>query len=259
MTSNPQIKSRILRILQLFDRERVWMVEDIAREMSVSVSSAYRDIQELCRAGFLDPVTGAGYVLGPAFIQYDWRIRQSDPLIRVAAPQMRTLLDRTTQRATAVLCRRFRDCVISVHEEAGSAPHVQTTYERGVAMPLFVGASSKVILAHLDDRTLKRTYLNEEEKIRTGTGAGTWKEFRDQLREIRRSGFAMTISEVKAGRAGIAAPISAERQVIAGISLVLGEEEMTAETRRTFPAEVMAAARRISEELGEQEVLAPRG
>lgn len=54
-------------------RGRPWplTVEEIAQETGVSQSSAYRDVQELCRAGFLDPVIGAGYVLGPAFIEYD--------------------------------------------------------------------------------------------------------------------------------------------------------------------------------------------
>jgi len=171
------MRSRILRILQLFDAQHVWTVEAIAQKMDVSVSSAYRDVQELSRAGFLDPVAGAGYVLGPAFIEYDRLIRTSDPLIGAAAPVMHQLLADTTQEGSAILCRRYRDCVMCVHQERGTASRARSFYERGVAMPLFIGAASKVILANLDERTLKRSYLENREQIRNATGCEDLKTF----------------------------------------------------------------------------------
>ena len=43
--------------------------------------------------------------------------------------------------------------------------HLPASYERGMEMPIFLGATSKVILAHLPDRILKKTYLNHESTI----------------------------------------------------------------------------------------------
>ena len=243
--------SRILEVLGLF-RNHAWplTVEDIARETGVSQSSAYRDVQELCRTGFLDPVSGAGYVLGPAFIEYDRLSRQGDRLLPVAAPLMRELLAATTQRAAAILCRRYRDTVMCVHQEHGSEPHPITTYERGVAMPLFAGASSKVVLAHLDDRALKRIYLENERNIRDRLGHADWKAFKAEVRAIRRAGVVETISEVAQGRAGIAAPVLLNRQVIAGISLVLADDVLAADPER-YRAAVIASAAAISEKLAD--------
>jgi DNA-binding IclR family transcriptional regulator len=234
-------RNRILHILRLFERQTVWTVEAIGREMGTSTSSAYRDVQELCQAGFLAPVVGSGYVLGPAFIQYDRLVRMSDPLIRHAMPTMHALLERTTQRAVAVLSRRYRDEVMCVHQEVGSAPHPLTVYERGVAMPLFSGATSKAILAHLSERTLERIYLEHEDALRRG-GCTGWKAFREQLEAIRTAGYAVTVSEVASGRVGVAAPIHASGQVIGGLSLVMHEPDYDS---MRFPAEVVAAAQAI--------------
>lgn len=241
--------SRILQVLALFrGRPGPLTVEEIARETGVSQSSAYRDVQDLSRAGFLDPVMGAGYVLGPAFIEYDRLLRQGDTLIPLASEIMRRLLDETTQHATAILCRRYRDTVMCVHQEHGSAPHPITTYERGVAMPLFAGASSKVILAHLEDRALKRIYLDNEDTIRARLGHGDWNAFKAEVRNIRRAGVVETASEVAPGRAGVAAPVLVNKQVIAGVSLVLAEEEL-AGTAARFRDAVIRAGRAISEEI----------
>jgi DNA-binding IclR family transcriptional regulator len=169
--------NRLLAILDLFDAARpVWTVEAIGAALRVPTSTLYRHVRELVRAGFLDPVTGAGYALGPAFIRYDRVLRQTDALIRVASPIMGQLLERTTQNATVILCRRFRDGVMCVHDVHGIAPHSPTSYERGVAMPLFLGATSKVILAHLPDRTLKRVYCANEAVIRPTCRIGRSRE-----------------------------------------------------------------------------------
>ncbi|WP_341989669.1 IclR family transcriptional regulator C-terminal domain-containing protein [Azorhizobium sp. AG788] len=244
--------SRILQVLGLFRLDPgPWTVEAIAREMDVSQSSAYRDVQELSRFGFLDPVTGAGYVLGPAFIEYDRLSRQGDTLLKVAAPALRHLLETTTQSATAIICRRYRDMVMCVHQEAGLSPHPFTAYERGVAMPLFAGASSKVVLAHLDDRSLKRIYLDNAATIRERLGYGDWKAFKDQLRAIRKAGVVETASEVAEGRVGIAAPVFAEGQVVAGVSLVFNAADVPIDAVPGFRAAVMAVGDAISRRIAE--------
>lgn len=244
--------SRVLQVLALFRADPgPWTVEAIANAMNVSQSSAYRDVQDLVRNGFLDPVTGAGYVLGPAFIEYDRLLRKGDPLIRIAADILRNLLGRTTQNATAILCRRYRDTVMCVHQEHGAGPHPPTSYERGVAMPLFVGASSKVVLAHLDDRALKRIYLDNEGEIHARLGGMDWKTFKAEARAIRKNGYVTTISEVAEGRCGVAAPVLVDRQVIAGVSLVMSTNEWNGQRLQQLVAAVRESARHISEQLAD--------
>ena len=64
--------NRLLGILQLFENHRsVWTVDEISQALGMSVSTAYRHVRDLVKAGFVNPVTGAGYSLGPGFIRYD--------------------------------------------------------------------------------------------------------------------------------------------------------------------------------------------
>ena len=253
--SEAKAGSRALRVLRLFEGEaRVLTVEAIARALETSASSAYRVVQDLSRAGFLDPVAEAGYVLGPAFIRYDYLIRRSDPLIEVALPVMRSLIERTTQSATAVLSRRFRDRVMCVHQEQGADPHPAPAYQRGVAMPLFSGATSKIILAHLDARSLRRLMTEggyPADAVRRD-GIGT------ELRVIRRAGYAVTRSEVTEGTCGIAAPIRLGHSVIGGVSLVFDEAIMPDAGPECFASEVKAAGSSISEKLAADRSLVSR-
>lgn len=222
----------------------------MGRALDVSTSTAYRYVKELCAAGFLDPVTGAGYALGPAIIQYDYFLRTADPVIQHAIPGMRKLITLSDPRVDVILCRRFKDRVLCVHQENGPEPHPPTTYARGVAMPLFLGATSKVILANLPERGLRRFYLDNEEQIRASGRVRTWKEFKEELKKVRRTGYCLTVSEVARERAGLAAPIFRDDQVIASISIVTPSHvfEEIQKSADIIP-EILGVAREISESL----------
>ncbi len=239
-------RNRTLHILQLFERKTLWTVEEIAVEMGVSISSAYRDVKELSNLGFLALSARSEYMLGPAFIRYDLLMRQGDPLVKAASEPMLALLSRTTQHAVALISRRFRDQVMCVYQVKGTDHPPSSTYERGVALPMFKGATSKAILAHLGDRALKQVYLNHEHEIRESAGLGGWKDFAKQMKAIREAGVACTDSEVAQGRVGIAAPVFGEGQVVAGVSLVF---ELTQFDAAVFTTEVTRCAQEISEAL----------
>jgi DNA-binding IclR family transcriptional regulator len=250
---------RLLAILQLFESGRfVWTVEDIGAALGMPTSTTYRHVRSLVQGGLLDPVSGAGYVLGPGFIRYDRILRQNDRIIQAAAPVMRDLLARTSQHATVILCRRFKDCVMCVHEVEGTRPHPATSYERGVAMPMFAGATSRVILANLPDRTLKSVYLANEKAIRRSLKVHDWRHFKDQFREIQRAGYALTDSEIAKGRIGLAAPISRNGQVVAGISLVAIPSKTERSRVAGYVPHVIAAAAKISKALSKDKADNPR-
>jgi DNA-binding IclR family transcriptional regulator len=243
-----EITSRVLRLLQLFSPARpLWTVEQVASALEVSTSSAYRYVQDLLVTGFLDPVQG-GYMLGPALIELDYLIRQHDPLIRAAAPFMRALLEQTTQQGAVILCRRFRDRVMCIHQEHGAEPHPTVGYERGVGMPLFVGATSRVILANEAPRIQRRIYLENEEDIRSKGLVSGWKEFTALAASIRRQGYAESASEVTPNVRGIAAPIFQATKLAAAVSLVV-DASVRPDMVSQWRDHVVIAARDLSETL----------
>jgi len=237
---------QLLSILQLFTPERPeWTVEEASKEISVSVSTAYRYFRSLCNVGLLDRFNNGNYILGPAIIEYDRRIRLIDPLINVARPAMQRLVARSQNIGVALLCRTYRNCVMCVHQELGT-PEDHLGYERGRPMPMFLGASSKIILANLPSRQARWFFTRFHEEIAQAGLGSNWDEVKVNLRRIRKIGVHVTRGEVDAGRVGIAAPVFASRgNVIGSISLVLFEKDATPEIIANSSALVQAAGREI--------------
>ena len=137
-------------MLGLFTVEQPqWTVEDAAGQLGVSATTAYRYFKQLTGAGLISPVAGASYTLGPAIIQMDRQIQVSDPVLRAARGVMHTLIRARATARPLLLCRLFHDRVMCVHQVLGRGPQAPVSYERGRLMPLFRGATSKIILAHL--------------------------------------------------------------------------------------------------------------
>jgi DNA-binding IclR family transcriptional regulator len=244
--------NRTLAVLELFqDDPRPLSVEQMALRLSLPVSTLYRSIRDLAAGGYLDSIGGAGYALGPAFIRYDQTLRRNDQLITLADPVMRKLLTSTSQNAVSILCRRFRDCVMCVHQVHGRKPHEAPRYERGVAMPMFRGATSKAILANLDMRMLKNVYLKNEAEIHRAMAVTDWPSFRAEMRELKKAGWVITASEIAKGRVGIAAPIQRSGQVVGSLSLILTPNATERRRLNEYGALVANAADLISDQQGQ--------
>lgn len=217
---------RALGVLRLFTEEcPEWTVEAAAREIGLSQSTAYQYFRSLVDAGMLSTYKTGLYVIGPAIIELDRQTRRRDPLILSALEEMDRLSAALTGDDDVVLlCRLYKLDVMCVDQRAPAYPHQLVSYERGRPMPLDRGAASKVILAHLPPRVLRRYF---DQNHADGSEAA-WTEFRRPLRAIRRSGLCITHGELDAGRVGLSAPIFApEGDVVGSIGLVISESSLT--------------------------------
>jgi DNA-binding IclR family transcriptional regulator len=238
---------RLLAVLALFTAEAAqWTVDGVAEELGVSVPTTYRYFKKLTKAGLISPVSGAGYTLGPAIIQMDRQIQISDPMLNAARGVMIALARDAGDGATVLLCRLFHDRVMCVHQIMGRGPQAPVSYERGRLMPLFRGATSKIILAHLRSRTLKALFTREAAEIAAAGLGGSWEEFRRGLAAIRRAGVCVSHGEIDAGRVGIAAPVfDRERTVLGSLSIALGEAHADASLMRRLAPLTTKGAREI--------------
>jgi DNA-binding IclR family transcriptional regulator len=240
------MSDRAFQLLGLFSLEQpAWTVEQIAPELGVAVSSAYRLIGRLVKAGLVDAVTPGRYVLGPAIIELDRQIQLTDPLVHAARPVMDYLIGFAPEGSTILLCRAFRDAVLCVHQVA-SGPQAPVSYERGRPRPLFRGATSKAILAFMPRRVLKRLYSTRALEIEAAGLGGDWKEFLAKLRVWRVAGHVLANSEVDQARFGIAAPVlGADRKAIGSLSFVLEVDKADERTVNRLAPMVISAAREI--------------
>ncbi|HTI67918.1 MAG TPA: IclR family transcriptional regulator [Caulobacteraceae bacterium] len=244
---------RLLSVLWLFSTERsVLEVEEIARTLHISLSTAYRYVGQLCESGFLAPMGSLGYALGPAIIELDRQIRLADPLVQSAAPVLRRLLQDVDPAATVLLCRLYRDQVMCVAQNPGRNARIGISYERGRPMPMLRGAPSKAILAHLPSRAAERLWVAQSPELRHSQG--DWKAFRAHLTKIRKAGVAVSHSEIDAGVVGVAACVfDSQGRPIGAIAAVLPEDTASPPVIARVSTLTRASADEITATLFERE------
>jgi DNA-binding IclR family transcriptional regulator len=241
---------RVLGLLDLFTVEKpIWTVDAIAKCRDVARVTVYRYVKALVDTGFLAPVGGeAGYALGPRFVEIDRQIRVSDPLIRVGAPVIAGLMDKGVD--TQILCKFYGTQVLSIYEHQTN-PLVHSSFERGRPFPLFRGAPSKCILAHLSGQQLQRLFLYHTNEISAAGLGHDWIEFRENMKAIRKIGYAVA-SDIDPMLLGVSAPIfSAPAVVTACICLVRRKEETTDQYIEYLGKLAIEAGRSISASLQE--------
>jgi DNA-binding IclR family transcriptional regulator len=214
---------RLLAVLALFTIAcPQWTVEAVAEKLGVSATTSYRYFKRLTKAGLISPVSGAGYTLGPAIIQMERQIQATDPMLTAARGPMVDLIQYAAEGSTVLLCRLFHDRVMCMHQVMGRGPQEPVSYERGRLMPLYRGATSKIILAHLPARTLKSLFTHDAGEIATAGLGESLDAFRRALAALRRTGACVSHGEIDPGRIGIAAPIfDRDRAVLGSLSLAL--------------------------------------
>jgi DNA-binding IclR family transcriptional regulator len=214
---------RVLAVLNLFTMERPeWTVETAARELDLSQSTAYQYFRSLVKARLLVAFKTGRYVIGPAIIELDRQMRALDPLIGGAAPTIQSLSESLPIEGLILLCRIYGRTVMCVDQHALAQCGFAVSYERGRPMPLIRGAHSKVILAHLPPRILRRYYDDNSTAI-TAAGLGpTWKVFQSTLRKLRKAVVCVSHGEVDRGFVGISGPVfGPDEEILGSFGLVI--------------------------------------
>ena len=215
---------RLLRVLDLFSpRQPAWTPPEAARALKISRASAYRYFQLLQDAGFVEQVAAHRYALGPRIVELDRQIRLADPLVQASADEMVKLAKETG--GIVLLCRLHKDRVLCIHQERGPRAPRFVSYERGRAMPLDRGATSKVILAFLPQ----------------GNAKG--------LEEIRKERLCIAYGEVDPDACGVAVPLEERSRVVGSLSVVLPAALAKGRLLRSIVRLVREAGRRIESEL----------
>jgi DNA-binding IclR family transcriptional regulator len=236
---------RMFDVLSLFSLERpLWTVDEATAALKHSRSTVYRYIRTLVRAGLLVSV-GRSYGLGPRIVELDQQMRLTDPLLRVAQPQLAQL--RRRLNAVVLLMRLFHDRIICIHEEWDEGTGVPAA-GRGRAVSFFRGATSKVILAHLPTRRLKSLYLNHAKDIAKAGLGSSWNAFAVNLREVRRCGYHISVvGELTKDVFSIAVPIfSGDRKIIGSLTVLQRETETSSPGDELRLAAVRRAASDLS-------------
>ncbi|MDB5965027.1 MAG: hypothetical protein JWQ72_1527 [Polaromonas sp.] len=246
--------NRMLRILGLFDLSRpVITPEWLMEALGVSRASIYRDLGQLAGAGMLERVADRGYVLGPKVVELDRQIRLADPLLQAAGELLDGLAAETG--GAVLLCRFHGHKVLCIHQVTSArarTPALTVSYERGRAMPLYRGATSKIILACLPQPQLKQLWAAERTALVEAGLPDDFAQLAKVLRSIRDAGHYITQGEVDPNAVGFAVPLRDGDHLLGSLSIVMPAATLTAPQRKTTLSRLQSAAGRIEGRLQDQ-------
>lgn len=212
--------AKVLQVLKLFTDERKQLrAADAASILGISSATIYRYLGDLEEAGLIEKTSASQYVLGPAVVELDRQIRIHDPLIAAADQVMKTLSQRTG--GTTLLCRLHVRKVICVHQVRGALCPAELSYERGRAMPLYRGATSKIILAHLSPGALRDLTGNDATALRKAGLPQSPEALGQMMAQVRAEKVCVTAGEVDPDAMGWAVAIHQGQHLLGSLSVVM--------------------------------------
>lgn len=202
---------KTLDILELFDVYTPTLtVGEMADRLKQPQSSVYRHLRVLKERGYVVETPG-GYQLGYRFLKFAEIVKKNLDLVSIAKPHMRKVTQETGE--TSILLIRSRFAAICLEAISSPLP-VKVSSNRGEVVPLYGGASSKALIAHLGDEFVDEMCEHHRDLAIDAT------QLKASLAEVRKNGYAFSESEIDEGVMALGMPIhNSEGEVIASLSI----------------------------------------
>ncbi len=245
-TLGAQTLRRAIAILDSFSVQHPQLgVREIARRVHLSRSTVGRLLTALHEMAILsqDPITHA-YGLGPKILSWG-RIYTATLDIRAKARPALEELHRVTGESVSlyVLDGIERICVDRIE----SQERIRAVVHVGERLPLYFGASGKVLLAFSSPERREATLAATPLKPLTPNTITTRKQLERELASVRANGYAVSLGEQVVGATSIAAPLHiADGSVIAALNVAGPSERLAGDTLTSYISEVARLAERVS-------------
>ncbi|PZD95615.1 IclR family transcriptional regulator [Paenibacillus sambharensis] len=198
--SNVRAVERALDILLCFNEKSEWAMTEIAEKVNLHKSTVHRMLATLEDRGFVTrDALSDRYRLGIRIWELSTHLSTSDDPAVMLLPEMERLRDMLGETISLYI----RDGSERIRIQAvQSNQAVRRVAPVGARLPLYVGASSKVLIA-----------FGGEHALRQLLDSADWPEtidkeaYAEQISQIRQSGYATSIEEREPGAAAVAAPI----------------------------------------------------
>jgi len=238
--SGTESARRVLRVLLSFSESRpLWTVPELAEELGMGSSMAYRYIALLREVGLVDKagtnqyrVTDLAAGLGAA------ATAARPPLGAVAMPVMTRIRDAVDE--TVLVVRRSGWRVYTVDRVESRRP-VRLQFDPGQAMDLHIGSLPRVLLAAMprSERDAFLATLSPEERARPLLSE-------EALDKVLASGYAESFEEIDEGIWGVAAPVVAAGAVLGALGVAAPLFRTGDAQRRKIRDLVVSGAEEIS-------------
>lgn len=230
---------RALDILLCFTAASDLSLTEIASRVSLHKSTVHRLLASLEVKGFVmrDSATDK-YRLGFRLWELSANLAQSDDPGLILLPELERLRDQLGETISLYV----RDGYERVRIQAVQSTHaIRRVAPVGARMPLYVGASSKVLVAFAEPA------VQEQLLAAADWPTGLEREsFLQQLSETRRLGYATSVEEREPGAAAASAPILTRGgRLVAALAVSGPANRLTLEKMQEHAPLIMATARRM--------------
>ncbi len=243
-----QSVDRALRILEFLARHGSMAVTEVAAELGVHKSTAFRLLAVLEGRGLVQQIGERGkYQLGFGIARLAGATTARLDLTQQSRPVSERLAAQVGETVNVAVLET--DCAVNIDQVRGPAA-VSTHNWVGQRTPLHATSSGKILLAHARPDDRDRILARPLDRFTPGTVTDA-AALRRELEETIRRGFAFTVEELELGLNAVAAPIRLyDGTVVAAISVSGPSYRVTRERIAELAAAVVAAAVEVSASLG---------
>lgn len=238
---------RALAIFDAFDNDHLSLtLQEISERIRMPKTTAFRLVNTVERAGFLIRMDNQQYCLSLKLVRLAGMVRSTLSMRDIARPVMAEVNSQTSETITLNTVAGTERMVLDVVDTPSP---LMSMARPGQHMPLLYGASSRILMAHMDEAELEKVL-----KV-TAAGKDVDRAALDrELARFRRQGYALTRGQRVPGLTAIAVPIfEIDGQV--RHCLALTGPSVRVDTMDLDFAEIMiAAGRDLSNRLGAQPV-----
>jgi IclR family KDG regulon transcriptional repressor len=243
----PSVKKafQILRLIS--EADHGLGISELAKRLGISKGTIHGITSALEEVGALNrnPETKR-YKIDYTIVELGKKALSGVPLRKVARRHMEWLVEEIGDNAFLGIRKGDHTLILDVVE---SNRELKITSPSGAMIPLSAGATGKLFLAYMDEKSALR-YLKTGGLLKyTKNTITDLERYLQEIREVRKKGFATDYEEYLQGVRAVAARIETEEPLLAAI-WVVGFSSSLADDKMRFVIEsTLAAANAISRDL----------
>lgn len=247
--SNTSVQSvdRALAILELLAHRGAAAITDLAGDLGVHKSTAFRLVATLEEHGLVEQTENRGrYRLGMGILRLAGATGARLDLVQEARPVTRELARVTGE--TVNIAVLSGDSALYVEQVVGSSA-LQSHNWVGQHIPLHATSNGKVLLSGLDEAELATLIASLPRH--TDLTVTDPAMLRAEVAHVREQGYAVAVDELEIGLAAVAAPIrNAHGDVMASMSVSGSTYRLSDERMDEIVTAVVVAAAEVTRRLG---------
>ncbi len=197
---------RVVSVLKSFSLDETELgPADLARKVKIPRSTAFRILSNLASHGFLDnnPKTGK-YSIGPALYALGSLYLGTTNIVKASEPVIKVLNDLTAE-AIQVGIYDKGNIVFIMREETQHA--FRFSHHVGTVMPAYASAMGLAYLSTLSEEEIDNVYPDEQLKPIAKHTITSKTKLKQELNEIRKSGFSVSVEGSWDGAGGVGSVI----------------------------------------------------